>query len=235
MSETLAIESYIAMAFGSMPARALGISAIFNTMRILKRVNPGDSYYEAYLGHLARNQEDFFDLYILAWIIGSRFSPRRILEVGSRTGISICQLLSSYIDPTKIEYAFCVDPLDDGFLSAALIRKNLRHLNLPDDAEKVKIIAGYSQKVLPSLLEDGRSFDYILVDGDHEKSTARLDLENAHSLLESGGFLLFDDISDAPGECALIDVWKEFQVNHATEYEFFTFMQGKGVGLGVKK
>ena len=176
-------------------------SLLMNTMRILKKLNPGDMYYEAYLGHLERGGENFFDVYMLMWFLGSAAAPKRILEIGTRTGISLCQLLSSYVNPRVVERIVCIDLFNDGYISPNLVKRNLAYLNLP--FEKVEFFTESSLDVLPRLKE---TFDYILVDGDHTKEVARQDLENSHQLLESGGFLLFDDISDAPGECALIDV-----------------------------
>ncbi len=208
-------------------------AVIFNTMRILKRLNPADTYLEAYLGHLKRSGPDFSDSYMLLWEIAASRAPKKILEIGTRTGISLCQLLSAYIDNSVIEEIICIDPFNDGYISPALVKKNLNYLNLP--ADRVQFITGFSQEVLPSMIEAEKKFDYILVDGDHSKVTAGQDLEAAHQLLESGGIIVFDDISDAPGECALIDVWKAFEATHEDEYEFSHNMSGKGTAWAIKK
>ena len=209
-------------------------AVIFNTMRILKKVNQGDTYYEAYLGHYKKSGPEFYDLYHKLWELGSHPNcPKRILEIGTRTGISMCQLLSAYIDPSVIERIVCVDPFNDGYTSSKLVMANLKYLNLPWDKIHFKI--GYSQDVLPQLLEAGETFDFILVDGDHSRDVARLDLENAHKLLEKNGILLFDDISDAPGECGLIVVWEEFKKAHENEYYTNESLSGKGLAWGVKK
>lgn len=209
-------------------------SVIFNTMRILKQVNPGDLYYEAYKGHLAKDGDAFYDLYMLLWEIGAERAPRRILEIGTRTGISLCQLLSAYIDLSVIEKIVCIDPFSDPFLSPALVKRNLKYLNLPHD--KVEFLVGYSKDFLPEIeAADETLFDYILVDGDHSKETALDDLEHAHNLVAPGGVICFDDISDAPGECALIDVWCAFKEAHENDYEFRESMVGKGVAWAIRK
>lgn len=205
---------------------------IFNVLRILKGVNPGDSYYEAYMGHLQRNGEKFHDLYMLLWEIGSTKAPRRILEVGTRTGISLCQLLSSYIDLSVVDRIVCVDPMDDGFLSPNLVRANLKHLFLPTN--KVEFLQEKSESALSRLIDENAKFDHVLIDGDHTKSVARADLESAHRLCDKGGTICFDDISDAPGECGLIDVWNDFAEIHQGQYEFNVNMTGKGVAWAIK-
>ena len=209
-------------------------AVIFNTLRILKRENPGDCYYENYLGHLQRNGENFYDQYMLAWEIGCTKHPARILEIGTRTGLSLCQLLSSFVDQSKIVKVVCIDPFADPYTSAELVKKNLRALNLP--VEKVEFLVGYSQDFLPKMVYlDKDLFDYILVDGDHSKKAAREDLESVHNLVAPGGVIVFDDVSDAPGECALIDVWTQFKAEHETDYEWHLNMSGKGVAWLTKK
>lgn len=210
------------------------ISTIFNTMRILKRVNPGDAYYENYLGHYSRNGDELYDSYVLMWEIGANLAPKRILEIGTRTGISLCQLLSAYIDPNVIERIVCIDPFNDRFLSPGLVKQNLRHLNLP--ADKVDFWVAKSKDAIPEIEKDGEQFDYILVDGDHSKEVAREDLEMVNPLLAPGGVVVFDDISTAPGECGLITVWNDFKNQHLTEYdEWHEVMVGKGVAWAFKK
>jgi len=209
-------------------------AVIFNTLRILKRENPGDCYYENYWGHLQRNGENFYDQYMLAWEIGSTKHPARILEIGTRTGISLCQLLSSFVDQLKIQKVVCIDPFNDPYTSAELVKKNLRCLNLP--VEKVEFLVGLSKDFLPKMIYLEKDlFDYILVDGDHSKAAAREDLESVHSLVATGGVIVFDDISDAPGECGLIDVWQQFKEEHESEYEWHQNMAGKGVAWAFRK
>lgn len=213
--------------------RKISQAAIFNTMRILKRINPGDCYLENYLGHLQKSGEDFYDTYMLLWEISAVRAPKKILEIGTRTGISLCQLLSGYIDNSIIRKVVCIDPFADGYTSPALVRRNLNYLNLP--GEMPEIITGFSQDVLPNFSRKEEDlFDYILVDGDHEKEAARKDLEAAHQLLGGGGVIVFDDISDAPGECALIDVWEAFVTEHGAKYETGKNMSGKGVAWAIK-
>ena len=209
----------------------MSMAAIFNTMRILKAINPGDQYYEAYLGMRKKYGERFFDTYQILWSIGIFMKPKRILEIGTRTGISLCQLLSAHEDLHAIEKIVCVDPFDQ-WTSPNLVRANLKYLNLPHTPEKVQILAIKSQDYFKDGMTD--RYDFILVDGDHDKMVAGNDLEAMHALLEEGGVVVFDDISTAPGECALIDVWEAFKMKHEGEYLFAEIMEGKGVAIGIK-
>ena len=216
---------------------AMSLAAIFNTMRILKNVNKGDAYYENYLSMRERYGNRFFDTYQLLWGIGIHAKPKRILEIGTRTGISLCQLLSAMDHKAiqNIEKIVCVDPFDV-WTSPNLVRANLKYLNLPSEPEKVEILAIKSEEYFNSASKDrdGFGFDYILVDGDHSKEVAKKDLDAAHKLLDKGGIIVFDDISTAPGECALLDVWDKFKSEHKDEYIFGEVLEGKGVGVGTK-
>ena len=209
--------------------------AVFSVMRTLKAKNPGDTYYECYLGHLQKAGPDFFDQYNVAWWYGSQFAPRRVLEVGTRTGISLCQLLGSYFDLSKLERAVTVDPYVDGYSNAGIVRMNLRALNIPMD--KIEIVDGRSEVVLPRLIQEKAEFDYILVDGDHAKAAALRDLEFAEKLCATGGVIVFDDIS--PDGCDLLDVWDEWRLavyarSPGVAWRFYHDLNGKGTAWAVK-
>ena len=78
-----------------------------------------------------------------------------------------------------------------------------------------------------------RQFDYVLVDGDHDKRAARRDLENVSGMLAPAGILVFDDI--AQDGCGLDDVWQQFKDEHPAEYLYAEDHAGKGVGVGVRR
>ena len=51
---------------------------IFTVLRTLKQLNPGDLYYENYLGHYEKNKNKFFDIYHFAWAWAIQKKPKRI-------------------------------------------------------------------------------------------------------------------------------------------------------------
>lgn len=213
---------------------ALTIQAMFSVMRALKRVNPGDAYLENYLGMRAKYGKEFHDTYQLLWAIGAAVGPKRILEIGTRTGISICQLLFAHKDLESVEAVVCVDPFDQ-WTSPNLVRANLAYLGLPHDQDTVTIHPVTSDEyfAMPRPA-DFKLFDYILVDGDHSKAQARKDLDNALKLIAPRGIIVFDDISTAPGECALEDVWEAWAKDNKDSFAFFKDMRGKGVAHAIK-
>ena len=211
--------------------------AVFSVMRTLKAKNPGDTYYECYLGHLQKAGPDFFDQYNVAWWYGSQFAPRRVLEVGTRTGISLCQLLSAMVDHEGVE-AHCFDLFNDGFVTPKLVELNLKALNLPVSA--VQFHTGPSAQTVPEFRKQQLSesfatisFDWILVDGDHDKTAARIDLENVVDLVAPGGILVFDDV--APDGCDLLDVWEAFRADHPEGFWYGQDLNGKGTAWAIKQ
>ncbi len=206
---------------------------IFSVLRTLKQVNPGDTYYENYLWHYNKRKESFFDIYHFAWAWAIEHKPKRILEIGVRTGLSICQLLSAYIDHSVLERVVLCDVFNDGFISPELVKLNLSTLGIPTD--KVEFITGDSKTQIPKFKEENPDyqFDYILVDGDHSVEGARIDLENVKSLVAQGGVIVFDDIS--PDGMNLLSVWEEFKNKYSSEFEFNQDLNGKGIGWATKK
>ncbi len=200
---------------------------IFNNLRILKQKNPGDTYYDEYLKHSEREGIDFFDQYHLAILRVVLNKPKRILEIGVRTGLSICNMLSAYRDVKEIERIVLCDIWNDGFASPEIVKMYLRALNLQ---VKPEFIVGDSRVEIPKL--EGE-FDYILVDGDHTKEVSRQDLENVVRLCAKGGVIVFDDIS--PYGCDLLDVWESFKAAHKDEFIFEQNMKGKGTAWAEKK
>ena len=205
-------------------------AAIFNTMRILKRLNKGDTYYENYMWHWEKRGSQFVDYYHLLWQIGSQLEINNILEIGCRTGISLCQLFSSMRSVVgKKIYLF--DVFNDGYLSPELVKMNLKALNLPTENVEFKI--GDSRETIPKfVMSTDLRFQYVLVDGCHERDVAIQDLNNIVPLLDQGGILFFDDLTE--DGCNLFPVWQEFKKQHPEEFLFLENTDGKGIGIGVK-
>ena len=205
-------------------------AAIFNTLRILKKTNPEDKYLEAYLWHYGKRKDSFMDTYHFAWYLGSTVRPRRILEIGCRTGISICQLLSAYIDHSGIENILLCDTFTEAPATGPeLVFNNLKTLNIPVD--KVQFLVGDSLAMIPAYIQKfpENKFDYALVDGCHDKDYARQDLANVVNLIDKGGYIVLDDIG--VDGCSLDDVWQEFKQQNSSDFTFMENYDGKGLGI----
>lgn len=63
--------------------------------------------------------------------------------------------------------------------------------NLSDNLDKINILKGFSDDVLPTLEKE--MYDIIYVDGDHTAEAAFKDGVNSFPLLKTGGIMIFDD------------------------------------------
>lgn len=203
---------------------------ILNNLRILKAKNPGDTYYDEYLKHTAREGDNFFDQYCFGVDRVLFCEPKSILEIGVRTGTCISNMLSAYRTTAVIDRIVLIDIWNDGFASPEIVKMNLRALNLTDVIQKIEFITGDSKVEVPKLTG---LFDYILVDGDHDKVAALNDLNNVINLCSVGGVIVFDDIS--PFGCALKDVWDQFKSLHGDKFIFGEDIAGKGTAWAIKK
>ncbi|MDP8265824.1 MAG: class I SAM-dependent methyltransferase, partial [Candidatus Aceula meridiana] len=201
-------------------------STIFNVLRTLKKINPDDGYLEAYYWHYNKRRDVFTDLYHFLWWVGANYPPKRILEIGTRTGVSICQLLSSMMFYEDIEKIVLCDNFSE-IGSPEIVMRNLDYLNIPTD--KIEFIVGDSLVEIPKLIKPTEGFDYILVDGCHDKPYATQDLANVTELIKMNGYIVMDDI--APDGCSLQDVWDDFKVKYKDMFDFTETHCGKGLGV----
>jgi hypothetical protein len=137
----------------------------------------------------------------------------RYLEIGTRLGHSLA--LVALLAGDALELAVSVDAYiaEYGGEPNGL---DITELNLAAagvDASRVELWRGNSHRVLPHLAGDGRTFNLILVDGDHTDDGARRDLEDALELLEDQGVIVFDDCENG-SEGNLLDVWRAFIEAH---------------------
>jgi predicted O-methyltransferase YrrM len=206
---------------------------VFDVMKKLKALNPGDTYLEAYEGHYQRNGDKFLDYYHILHELAKKFSFDHVMEIGCRTGISICQLLSALKDngremPKTIDL---FDVFNDGFISPMLVKINVNHI-AGGICENIRFHIGDSKKTVPEFKPDYK-LDWILVDGDHSREGAMADLINVEPLIAPGGIICFDDVSPNIGECNLIGVWNDFKKGREDKYYWLESMVGKGFALAI--
>jgi hypothetical protein len=152
----------------------------------------------------------------------------RYLEIGSRRGHSLVLALAGNPEMKALAVDIWSTPEYNGEEnSRALLNRTLDMLDA-----FATIVEGDSQVILPQLRTDGRMFDLITVDGDHEALPAEHDLNEAALLLEPNGAIIFDDIQHP--NYALDHVWHNFKFQRPT-WEFYEFGYGTGTGIGIKK
>jgi cephalosporin hydroxylase len=193
---------------------------------------------------------------VINWI-GEKYKPKRILEIGTRTGGSLISLLSPYVILEGLEI-YCFDLWREYYkttfikkvpiirrltkfipenlhlkLSIKKVNKNLEIFKIP--TENINYITGDSKVTIPDFFSDHpkKKFDYILVDGAHDKESALMDLLNIGSHVSMGGFIVFDDIG--PESYQLIDVWEKFKEKFNNQFYFYEYYHRKGVAWAIRK
>ena len=113
------------------------------------------------------------------------------MEVGCAFGVSsmfICDALTRR--RTEGASHVIIDPWQTSYFAKAGI------LNLERaDFDFFELIEEPSERALPKLWEQGRRFDFALIDGRHTMDQVMLDFFYIDKLLNVGGIIVFDDIS----------------------------------------
>jgi len=248
---------------------------VLNNIRLLRKLDPNDHYWSLFTdtGRLTMNGVFIETAMVVSWI-GGVFKPKRILEIGTRTGGSLIALLSNYQDFRNIEvvsFDLWREYVSTTFISKKItslksknqserdivgnvnisekklnpffslirnlsinkVRRNLDYFNIP--ASIITFISGDSKKTVPAYFEKHpeKKFDYILVDGAHDKETAFIDLQNIADHVAEKGIIVFDDISDLSYN--LMDVWTRFKELQKDKFDFIEIDCRKGIGLAFKK
>jgi len=248
---------------------------VLSNFRLLRKLDPNDHYWASFtdIEKLKVNGVFLETANVVSWI-GNTHKPKRILEIGTRTGGSLIALLSNYQDFRNIEVVsfdmwreyvsttyfskkfteFKTKNNETGEivgninvsekklkpffslirnLSINKVKKNLAYFNIPSDI--VTFVSGDSKSTVPSYFKNrpNEKFDYILVDGAHDKETAFIDLQNVSDHVAEKGIIVFDDISELSYN--LMDVWLRFKEIQRNNFDFIEIDCRKGVGLAFKK
>lgn len=159
-------------------------------------------------------KDNFWNIHVALTYLNKRFSPDRVLEVGTRTGGSICPVISS----GKPRIVFCVDLWSESYAGLPNSRNftlNQIQSNLDNERSNTSIhlIQGNSHDILPKFILKSFKFDLINIDGDHTEEGAWQDLVDAESLLAERAILTFDDINHKDHQ-GLLDICYKFLYNY---------------------
>lgn len=123
-----------------------------------------------------------------------------ILEIGSAFGYSSVAMA---LAGGRI---VAVDP-HAWLQSLSVMAANLAAYNV---SSQVDIRAAYSQDILPDLVQEGRFFDLVWIDGDHEAPAVAHDVLWARKVLKPTGTLACHDYGEdtCPGVRQALDAWK---------------------------
>lgn len=125
-----------------------------------------------------------------------------VLEIGSAYGYSaIVMALSGAAS------VYAVDPHTWIGGSHTAMVQNAAAYGVQDS---IKIVTSDSYTVMPALINEGRLFDLVWIDGDHVAPAVAHDLVMALKLLKPTGYLACHDYDEAtcPGVREALDAWK---------------------------
>ena len=143
------------------------------------------------VGEVCLSDSKQYFWYLFLFKIVRKFNPLLCLELGTSLGIS-----SSFIAA-----ALCLNgngkiiTLEGEKSKASLAEKNFRKLNL----KNVKVVVGYFQETLGSVLAKNNSIDYAFIDGHHEEKATIDYFEQILPYLSKTALLIFDDIAWSKG------------------------------------
>jgi predicted O-methyltransferase YrrM len=107
----------------------------------------------------------------------------KTLEVGFAVGMSASHIIAA----TKKKH-ITIDPFQENYGQFGI--KNLEKFGM---GKFLDFRPDYSHNVLPQLLKEGKSFDFIFIDGDHKFDGVFVDYYYADLLLDDGGYILLHD------------------------------------------
>lgn len=113
------------------------------------------------------------------------FSPATVLEMGTNLGIS-----AAYIGLGLRYGGGRLITIEGSGVRLALARRFLEELSV----ERVDLVEGYFDDVLPSLLDDLGQIDLAFVDGNHQLQPTLSYFEQLRSHIPPGGLVVLDDI-----------------------------------------
>ncbi len=171
----------------------------------------------------------------LARIIAAK-KPRTVLEIGTASGGTLFLAACLSDDDALIVSIDLPDGLFGGGYPAW---KRPLYQSFRRERQRIELIQGDSHDPevfteLENILE-GRTIDYLFIDGDHTYAGVRQDFEDYSRLLAPGGIVAFHDIApdrEAPPSHFVSVLWDELK----QQYPYREFIQHPGqdkMGIGV--
>ncbi len=128
--------------------------------------------------------------------LGSGRKDLDILEIGCHEGRSTTWIIDNLLDCKDSELT-CIDPylLDDETTPVHEDTQKIFMSNVSKSKYPQKVIFhnSTSHDILPRLIRDDQSYDFIYVDGSHLAADVLFDAVNSWQLLKKTGIILFDD------------------------------------------
>jgi predicted O-methyltransferase YrrM len=161
---------------------------------------------------------DYIDGVILFHLM-REFAPGSMLELGTGLGISAAYLGEA----AKLNGHGTVTTLEGSPPAVEKARETLAELGLTNTT----VEQGRFQEILPEVLEQNDSFDFVFIDGHHEKAAAKKYWRMIQPHMSDNGVMVLDDIDSYSG---LAEAWNEI----CAEEGFHGVAEAGSFGIGVK-
>lgn len=127
-------------------------------------------------------------------------NPKRILEIGTFTGTSLIEMLKIYPEAKGVAIDTWKNYDEDGNqILKSMEERGIEEIfyeNIRQSGVENRVIGmkGDSIDKLCELIEHGKQFDFIYVDGSHKCLDCYVDMVLGWQLLRKGGILAVDDV-----------------------------------------
>ncbi len=152
-------------------------------------------------GRLATNVQDA----ILRILVAQSITSRRleVMEIGSLFGISMAAIYDNCRGHFDQIHLTSIDPLEGYYnksaydsstkvpINCALFEHNMRVSDIPK--KDVTLIQTLSTEKQAQETAQKRSYNVLIIDGDHSYDGVKFDFDNYHQMVKQGGYIIFDD------------------------------------------
>lgn len=207
-------------------AAALDDRDIFNaTGRTMRKLTPSPLLRKWRAWHVRHWRKRTMQLDLRMAILAATLviRPTNYLEIGVRRGWTMAQALAWPhtrawgVDPWQTNYA------DEPNPGADFIRAEMERVR-PGANDRMTLITGYSQAVLPGLLKGIARrkawIDLALIDGDHEAEACWQDCRHVFPHIRVGGAVIIDDLVPEPSEYPLLHIWERVKQTYGHKAVF---------------
>lgn len=137
------------------------------------------------------------------------FKPKNCLELGTNLGISACYQLAGL----KLNNAGQLTTLEGSPEIANVAIKNFKNLGF----DNFKVEIGRFNDVLPGILNSDLKYDFVFIDGHHDKDATLNYFDLIFPFLESKSIVIFDDINWSKG---MEEAWDKLLQDSKIKFAF---------------
>ena len=148
---------------------------------------------------LAKNALKSAKLAQLIYRLAANIKPRTIIELGTCLGITTAYLAKAAPEAKVITIEGCPE-------TAALARENLDKLHV----QNAELLTGNFDDLLPQIINNTESLDFVYVDGNHRKDATLNYFEWCLPKLSQNSIMIFDDIYWSKG---MKEAWTQIKAH----------------------